>query len=127
MCRIKSLVLVEMNAEQIINRAINRGQTEGLSSLSSAERVVFLISEAEVHCDMDGIDSLLDQYPRETLADCARAFRAVGASDIADTSSAIVTAWPNRPDELLCQVNELITGRCRYDYEAIAQWIEGGN
>jgi len=114
-----------MDTKEAINRAIEKGQAEGLSSLSDAERAVFLISEAEVHCDMDGIDSLLNRYSQETLADCANAFRAVGGSAIAEALSAIVAAWPDRPDGLLSRANELITGRCGYDCEAIAQWIKG--
>ena len=114
-----------MNAEDIINEVIAKGQSEGLSSLSRTEKSVFLISEAEVYCDMNGIDSLLDHYPRETLVDCALAFRAVGAADIADALSAIVGPCPYLPYDLLYLANKLIIDRTGYDYGAIAEWMTG--
>lgn len=114
-----------MNAEEIIDIAIEKGQAEGLSSLSNVEKLVFLISEAEVYCDMDGIDSLLDHYPKETIADCALSFRSIGAIDIAEALLAIVGAWPDRPDDLLERANILITDRIGYEYESIVNYING--
>jgi hypothetical protein len=108
-----------MTPDEFITAAIERGQVSGAASLDADERLVFLISEAEVCCDMDGIDSLLDKYVSADLVDCVAAFFEVGASDIAKALGRIVEGLPARPEPALGVVDALIKDRVGYDYGAI--------
>jgi hypothetical protein len=113
-----------MSVDGFIQEAIARGEQEGVRALDPASAMVFLISEAEVMCDKDGIDSFVDTYGAPGLSDAAWAFDAVGATSIADGLQRLADAAPALPESLLDVVNRLITDRCGYDYEAIAQAIE---
>lgn len=108
-----------MTADEFINTAIGKGQSGGLPSLDRDERFVFLISEAEAACDINGIDTLLDSYPSAELAECASAFAEVGASAIAAALVDIVSALPAREEDLLSKADSLIKDRVGYDYDAI--------
>jgi hypothetical protein len=59
---ITSLDALLMNPAELIDAAIERGQSFGIDALTDLERMVFLISEAEVYCANDGIDSFIDRY-----------------------------------------------------------------
>jgi hypothetical protein len=112
-----------MNAEVFIRSAIDRGALEGLESLGSLERTVFLISEAEVHCDKDGIDALVHQYGCARMPAFAEAFLAVGATSIARRFAELAA---NCLDEsLLSSLNELITSREGYSFESIKAHVAG--
>ena len=111
-----------MPADEIIESALKRGAEEGLGALTTVERKVWLISEAEVHCDINGIDTFLDQYAA-SLQEAAEAFANIGANEIAQSLHAIHATGPQRPDELLHRANRLITSRTGYDYEAIARFV----
>ena len=111
-----------MNADEVIEQAIRRGEREGLDALGPLEQVIFAISEAEVYCDMDGIDSLLERYGTGKLTLFARAFSAVGAIEIANVLQAAVSA----PEALLSLANRLITERQQYSYESIRAFVEKG-
>lgn len=87
-------------------------------ALEPNQRLVFLISEAEVLCDMEGIDSFLDRYAAEWLGESADAFAAVGATEIAAGLRAIARTGA---DALVVgQTNTLIAQRVGYDYDASA-------
>ena len=73
----------EVGPDAFINAAIEAGFRNGVEALDANERLIFLISEAEVHCDKDGIDSFLDRYCPNWMQETARAFAAVGAVEIA--------------------------------------------
>lgn len=107
------------NIDDFINAAIDKGQSIGLANLNSIERLVYFISEAEVNCDMDGIDSLLDEYSTAEIAEGAAAFREIGAIEIADALQAIVAALPERDETALSSADALIKDRTGYDYDAI--------
>ena len=63
----------EVGPDAFINAAIEAGFCNGVEALDANERLIFLISEAEVHCDKDGIRSLPRSLPSELDArDCAR-------------------------------------------------------
>jgi hypothetical protein len=114
--------------DAFINTAIeqgSRGRLEGpgVGALDADQRLVFLISEAEVLCDMEGIDSFLDRYFPQWMEETAAAFAEVGAAEIAVTLRAI-DADTIRDDPLLDRANDLITSRTGYDYEAICQAVE---
>lgn len=115
-----------MNADAVIEQAIRRGEREGLDALGPAELVIFAISEAEVYCDMDGIDSLLERYGTGTIALFARAFSAVGAIEIANALQAVASSADSVPEELLSHANRLITERHQYGYESIRAFVERG-
>jgi hypothetical protein len=51
----------EVGPDAFINAAIEAGVRNGVEALDANERLIFLISEAEAHCDEDGIDSFLDR------------------------------------------------------------------
>jgi hypothetical protein len=113
-----------MTADEIISRAIDRGQAEGLVNLNTDERLVFLISEAEVCCDMDGIETLLNRYAPREIKECADAFMTIGAAEIGAVLSQIVTALPIRPEELLSRADTLIKDRIGYNYDSIRATVE---
>jgi hypothetical protein len=55
------LRVLPMDSKRFIDEAITLGSQSGLSSLDPLQRKVFLISEAEVCCDMHGFDSFIKQ------------------------------------------------------------------
>jgi len=79
----------EVGPDAFINAAIEAGVRNGVESLDANERLIFLISEAEVRCDKDGIDSFLDRYRPNWIQETARAFAAVGAVEISAALGAI--------------------------------------
>lgn len=114
-----------VDADSFINAAISKGAALGLEGLLPKERAVFLISELEVCCDIDGIDSFLDRYP-ETVLECAHLFEALGALELSQAFADVAKRMPTPPDDLLDGVNDLVTSRHGYDYESIVQWIQAG-
>src|SRR5215210_5115055 len=90
-----------MEYERFIDEAIKLGMQSGLDSLSPLQRKVFLISEAEVTCDMDGIDSFIGGHESGILLEAAEAFSAVGASAIAAGLKDIAQASPSADGALL--------------------------
>jgi hypothetical protein len=112
-----------MSPDAFIERAIDAGSRDGVAAISADQRFVFLISEAEVLCDMEGIDTFLNQYGRDWLPESADAFEAVGATEIAAGLRSIGADTP-RDDPILDRVNHLIGRRAGYDYEAIRREVE---
>jgi hypothetical protein len=110
-----------MDLDAFINSAIILGGSIGVGALDPNQRLVFLISEAEVLCDMEGIDSFLDRYDN-WLAEAAAAFEAVGASAIAEELRRFPHKVPVGSTQL-DRLNELITGRVGYDYETIRRAV----
>jgi hypothetical protein len=115
--------LRDADPDAFINAAIEVGSRGGIGALDADQRLVYLISEAEVLCDMEGIDSFLDCYFPQWMEETAAAFAEVGAAEIAVALRAI-DADTIRDDPLLDRANDLITSRTGYDYEAIRQAIE---
>lgn len=111
-----------MASEDTIDSILKRGAACGLDSLAPVERKVFLISEAEVLCDMEGIDSFLDRYA-DSVLEAADGFAAAGATQIAESLRAIHAQLPARSDELLNRANSLITTRTGCDYDSIARFV----
>jgi hypothetical protein len=105
--------------EQAIEIAIRRGQREGLAALDGLGRWVFLISEAEVRCDKDGIDSFVDRYGAAGLLELEDAYLRLGARWLAEASRTVAEALPNPSDAALERLNELVCDRVGYDYDAI--------
>lgn len=110
------------SSDYIIVSVLKRGAEGGIDSLCRSERKVWLISEAEVLCDMEGIDSFLDLY-ENLLPEAADAFAEAGASQIAESLQAINAQLPNRSDDLLDHANALVTARAGYDYDSVARLI----
>jgi hypothetical protein len=107
-----------MTPEAFIDEAIAAGERLGVAGLDLDQRLVYLIAEAECLSDMEGIDSFLDKYAPAWLAEAAVAFEAVGAAEIA----AELRAVPSDAavgDPRLDRLNELVTARAGYDFEAI--------
>lgn len=71
-----------MTADEFIQDAIDRGSRDGASPLGPLARAVFLISEAEVECDMGGIDGFVERRDAGMLRETAAAFALVGAGEI---------------------------------------------
>jgi hypothetical protein len=82
-----------------INTSIDVGFRHGIDALDRGQRLVYLISEPEVLCDIEGIDSFLDQYFRNGR-ETATAFAVVGAAEIAEGPRTI-TADTMRDNPLL--------------------------
>ncbi len=85
--------------------------------------MVFLISEAEIDCDMNGIDTFLNHYRADWLPHTADAFDAIGAAEIAAGFRAI-NGRTRENDPILNRLNNLITNRTGYDYDSIRRAIE---
>jgi hypothetical protein len=115
--------LREADPDAFINTAIEVGFRDGVGALDADQRLVFLISEAEVLCDMEGIDAFFDQYFPQWMGETAAAFAEVGAAEIAEGLRAIA-ADTVRNDSLLGRVNKLIADRAGYDYETIRKAVE---
>ena len=113
-----------MDTDAFINDAITLGSRRGLDSLTSNQRVVFLISEAEALCDMEGIDTFLDRYEPEWIAETASAFEYIGAMQIALAFRELTTLPSNR-EATLDRLNTMITNRTGYNYDSIATAIQG--
>jgi len=114
--------------DAFINMALEAGSRalrdrRGIGALDADQRLVYLISEAEVLCDMEGIDSFLDRYFPQWMEETAAAFAEVGAAEIAVALRAI-DADTIRDDTLLDRANDLITSRTGYGYVAIRQAVE---
>jgi hypothetical protein len=103
-----------MNAETFIENAIEIGQRSGWQALNTVQRFVFAISEAEVYCDKDGINSLIDHYGMNEMEIFADAFKAVGANEIANVLSNIARSPAPLLEDLLSLANNLITQRNGY-------------
>lgn len=113
-----------MTSDDFINHAIDCGQRNGLKSLDGDQRLVYLIAEAEADCDMNGIDTFLDRYAPDWIAETADAFDTVGASEIANEMRNAPVDALFSGDARLTRLNDLITNRVGYDYDAIKRVIE---
>ncbi len=113
-----------MSPDYLIEKAIDRGTQEGLYSLDSVDQAIFAVSEAEVSCDVDGIDSLVHRYGEEAMDLFASAFLSIGAVDIAETLRAIASNGVAERDRLLTRANGLIRARHQYSYESIRALVE---
>ena len=67
-----------MNADEFITAAV-RGTVID-SGHAQLARWVFLISEAEVDCNKEGIDSFVDRYGARGLTDLGCAYESIGAA-----------------------------------------------
>ena len=116
-----------MNTTQFIEQAISRGETEGIEALGPREQVVFAVSEAEVLCDMEGIDSLLHKYGAGSMESLfAQAFAAIGAREIASALGRVATSEEPIAEHILSHANRLITERHGYTYESIQAYVQRG-
>lgn len=113
-----------MTTEEFISAVIDKGVREGTHALVGKARVVFTISEVEVSCDMNGIDTVLDHVENGRLDNLAAAFAAIGAMEIASELEKIERALPARDHEMLSRANDLITSRTGYSYETIKAYVE---
>ncbi|MDQ0014215.1 CBS domain-containing protein [Variovorax boronicumulans] len=105
-----------MDSDTAIRDALELGERHGLASLTGVQKLVFAISEAEVYCDKDGIDGLIDRYGVPAMCTFAEAFEAVGATEIATALLALTKDGPI-PEALLARANTLITDRRGYAYD----------
>ncbi len=111
-----------MTPDAFIEEAIATGERLGFAALDPDQRLVYLIAEAECLSDMEGIDSFLHKYAPDWLPEVAAAYEAVGAAEIA----AELRAVPSNVevgDPRLDRLNELVTARAGYDYEAIRRVV----
>lgn len=106
-----------MGLDEFIEAAISEGNRNGVGALSFEKRAVFLISEAEILCDMEGIDTFLHHYAPAWIKETVTAFNRIGATDIAQGFEEIGSV--EAPcEQLLDRVNKLVTGRVGYEYSA---------
>ena len=112
-----------LDPKGFIDDAIECGSRSGLQSLAGIARQVYLISEAEVLCDMEGIDSFLDKYGGAGVAELAGAYDRIGADAISSVLREISAAMPSPPDAALDLANNLIADRAGYGYEDIASAV----
>jgi len=108
-----------LDPDRFIDEAIDEGRKSGLAALGNLAGLVFVISEAEVSCDMDGIDSFIDQYGSTGLSQLCAAFHAIGAESIAVSCRTVLESMPNPSEPDLDRLNSLISERAGYDYESL--------
>ena len=112
-----------MTPDEFINRAIDQGEQVGLDQLGGLERLVFLVSEVEVLCAMEGIDSFAEQRGADGLREASAAFRALGAGDLAD--ALLECAQQPNAFSTPCfeRANNLVNKHVGWDYEAIRRVV----
>jgi hypothetical protein len=115
--------LRDADPDAFINTAIEVGSRDGIGALDADQRLVYLISEAEVYCDMEGIDAFLGRCFPQWMEETAAAFAEVGGAEIAMGLRAIAANTAG-DDSLFGRVNELITSRAGYNYETIRKAVE---
>jgi hypothetical protein len=93
-----------------------------VQALDPDQRLVYLIAEAECLADMDGIDAFLAKSAPTWLSEAAVAFETVGAVEIAAELRAIPPD-ATTGDPRLDRLNELVTARVGYNYEAIRRVV----
>jgi hypothetical protein len=97
-----------MNPDAFIGTAIEVASRNGIGALDANQRLVYLISEAEVLCDMEGIDAFLGRYFPKWMEEASAAFAELGATRIAVALRAI-TADTISDNVLRDRANNLIT------------------
>jgi len=110
-----------MEADTFITTAIAAGETSGLDALGFLQQIVFAVSEAEVTCDIDGIDNLIHRYGADSLPLFGRAYAEIGAAEIAEALRELATSPMSEP--LLSRANSLISNRTGYDYGTIRTYV----
>jgi hypothetical protein len=70
-----------LNAHEFITAAVRGTVTD--SGHAQLARWVFLIAEAEVDCDKDGIDSFVDRYGARSLTHLGCPYESIGAAELA--------------------------------------------
>ena len=112
-----------MNPEKYINDALKRGNYLPLDHLGPKEKIIFLISEAELCCDMDGIDSLFEKYNESFYEDFRKSFSSIGASQIGQLFDDLKSANHEARETILEELNNLITSRHGYSHESIVEFL----
>ncbi len=115
-----------MTTDDFVSSAIERGGKDGIHTLTEKERVVYLVSESEVLCDMEGIETLVEHIERKEIFGVSEAFAAIGAEAIASCLKKIEESLPARDDDAMMQAEDLIIARAGYSYEAIKRFVENG-
>lgn len=113
-----------MTPAEFIACAIDRGARSGLAATSGLERIVFLISEAEVLCDMEGICWFIDYIEPDVVREMSSAFKTIGATEIASGLLSIALEGDAVSDDILRRTGDLICERSGYDYESIHAYVE---
>lgn len=111
-----------MKLDEFIEAAISEGNRNGVAALSLEKRAVFLISEAEILCDMEGIDTFLHLYAPMWIEETVAAFKQIGAIDIAQGFEEIGSV-ETPSEQLLDRVNKLVTCRVGYEYAAFEKLL----
>jgi len=113
-----------LSADAFIGRAIAQGAERGMASLDPVAKTVYAICEAEVYCDMQGIDGLFDRYGYETAGVFAAAFSSIGATEIAAAFTAVAECSASPSDALLTHLNDLVRARCGYGHTDISEYVQ---
>jgi hypothetical protein len=113
----------DTDPDEFIDKAVKTGSRNGIEALDADQRFVYLVSEAEVYCDMQGINGFLDRYSPQWIEETAAAFAELGASEIATTFRTIAAnaMWD---DQLLEHITTLIVSRSGYDYDTVRRAIK---
>jgi hypothetical protein len=83
------------------------------------ETLIFIVSEAEVCCDKDGVDSIVRPHRVPGLEQLAHAYRTIGADVLASACGAVLSAMPSPSDALLDRLNNMVCERLGYDYDSL--------
>jgi hypothetical protein len=119
----EALQMTALDPDRFIDEAIEVGGKRGLAALGDLAGRVFLISEAEVLCDLEGIDSFLDQYGSAGLSQLCAAFDTIGAESIAASCRVVLESMPRPNEPALDRLNSLISDRAGYDYGSLRSMV----
>jgi len=112
-----------MKIDKYIEEAVTVGDKNGIESLSELQKNIYIIAEAEISCDMDGIDSFIEKYNKKGVLEASVAYSLIGAIDIAKGLKEIAKALPNPSETVLERTNSFITERYNYSYESIKNYV----
>ncbi|TLX73739.1 hypothetical protein E9993_14875 [Labilibacter sediminis] len=112
-----------MDFDLLINNIVDKGESLGIDGMVGYERIIFLISEAEVYCDMEGIDSFIDNYNNENLLELVEGYKKIGALELSKGFINLINSQKEEKDAILEQLNDMITSRQGYNYDSIKEWL----
>ncbi|WP_104092511.1 hypothetical protein [Arthrobacter sp. GMC3] len=112
-----------MDVADLLSQVINKDTAGGIEALDPTERMVFLISEAEILADMSGVDEFLERYARRSLGTTCADFGVVGREEIAKLLGELEIAGFD-VDCTLERLGSLISSRDGYTYDDVVREIE---
>jgi hypothetical protein len=106
--------------ESFINEAIE-GQSDLLLE-NTPKSHIWVISQLECDCDINGIDAFIARYGKAGLILARDAHAAIRSESISRTLDLLINDTDNEEFLVLC--NDQITDRTGYSYESIYKYVD---